>query len=131
MKKRIIKVISAVAILVTAGFAYMIIAQLTGFYIPCVFHSVTGLYCPGCGVSGMCISMAHFDFASAFKHNSAIFIMLPLFAILFVTIIYKYIKTGSFMTSKWQNILIYIMIAVLLVFAVLRNIPCFSFLAPY
>ena len=131
MKKRIIKVISAVAILVTAGFAYMIINKYTGFYIPCVFHLVTGLYCPGCGVSGMCISIAQLDFVSAFKHNSALLVMSPLFVLLFVSIIYRYIKKGSLMTSKWQNVLIFIMIAVLLVFGVLRNIPYFSFLAPY
>lgn len=38
------------------GLAYYIVTQLTPLRIPCLFQKITGLACPGCGIS-------HFAFA--------------------------------------------------------------------
>lgn len=131
MMQRVKKVITAAVIVTAAGFIYWGFINITGFAIPCVFHLITGLYCPGCGVTGMCISLIQLDFLSAFKNNAAILCSLPVFILLSVTLLYSYIKTGSFKCKRWQNIAIYVLIVYFLIFAILRNIPQFSFLAPY
>ncbi|MDY3861362.1 MAG: DUF2752 domain-containing protein [Ruminococcus sp.] len=131
MKLRIKKLTLAAVILIAAGLFYLAVNKLTGFAIPCVFHLVTGLYCPGCGVTGMIISLLHFDFLGAFKHNVAIITALPALLYLFIAALVRYIKTGQTTLTRFQNILLYILIGYFIVFAVLRNIPYFDFLAPY
>ena len=48
-------------------------------FIPCLIHKITGLYCPGCGISRMLISIFHFDFYQAYRYNPWLFILLILF----------------------------------------------------
>lgn len=131
MKSRIRKTTTAAVIIIAAGLLYLIINRTTGFSIPCVFHLVTGLYCPGCGVTGMIVSLSQLDFSGAFKHNCAVMLALPLMLYLFVCFVVKYIKYGCVKLAKFQNILIYFLIGFFILFAVLRNIPAFDFLAPY
>ena len=40
-----------------AGLLYGIFVSYTGLAIPCLFRKVTGLLCPGCGVTGMCVAL--------------------------------------------------------------------------
>lgn len=131
MKSRIRKMTTAAVILIAAGLLYLIINRCTGFAIPCVFHLVTGLNCPGCGISGMFVSLSQLDFAGAFKHNSAIMAASPVILYLSLALMIKYIKTGKIAPTKFQNVLLYILIAYFIIFAILRNIPAFDFLAPY
>ena len=49
-----------------------------GFGIPCMFHILTGLDCPSCGISRMCMALLQLRFADAFRYNPAIFCLLPL-----------------------------------------------------
>lgn len=122
---------SAAIIIIAAGLLYYLINQLTGFAIPCPLNFVTGLHCPGCGISRMFIALLKLDFVSAFRANSAILLALPLAIILAVSMTINYIKKGTAVTSKWQNALIIFLIVYLITFGVLRNIPYFSFLAPH
>lgn len=130
MKKRTQKVISAAAILLAAGILYYFMNRLTGFAIACPIHFVTGLYCPGCGVSRMFICLFELDFVGAFHQNAAILISFPILIILSVFMIVKYIKTGVMANSMLLNIIFVILICYFILFGILRNFPYFSFLAP-
>jgi len=37
--------------------------------IPCPFHSVTGIQCPGCGMTRACIALANGDLGDALRYN--------------------------------------------------------------
>ncbi len=131
IKKRTKKFFAAVIIIITAGLLYYLIIKLTGFAIPCYIRKITGLYCPGCGVTGMCISLLKMDFAGAIKHNFAIVTLLPFLLYIFGVVSYRYIRYCTKNMKKQENILIWIMIGYMIIFGVLRNLPMFSFLTPY
>ena len=92
--------------------------------IPCLFHKITNLYCPGCGATRMFDALFHFDIYKAVSYNAYVFSILILFIIYLIICLIK----RSFITIN--NKVIYVLIMVGIVFAILRNIPNFSFLAP-
>lgn len=122
MKKRIIKVITVSASLIFAGCAYAFLNVYFGFSIPCMFNKITGLQCPGCGVSRMCISLLKLDFEAAFKYNPVIMCMLPIGFVMVINGIRRYVLTGVNRISESENILMIVMIVVLLIFGIVRNI---------
>ncbi len=95
--------------------------------IPCIFYEVTGLYCPGCGITRLCVSLFEGDLYQAFRYNPIIFIDVPIIFILFVLDI---LLKDKKIIKKITNVLIIILIVITVIFGVLRNIPAFSFLAP-
>ena len=111
-------------ILITFFFIVLILYKLN-IPIPCLFHKLTKLYCPGCGVTRMCVSIFKLDFKSAFSYNAYAFILLCLAIIYFIVCIIKH------KLLIIPNLCIYIIIIIGIIFAILRNIPYFSFLAPW
>jgi len=107
---------------------YSIFVELTHIAIPCPIHRLTGFYCPGCGVSRMLLSIIKLDFKKAFSYNQLLFILLPFGLFLFIESIISDIKNRTPLYKKINNIVWYILIAILLIYGVLRNI--FPVLAP-
>ena len=69
-------------LLVAAGLAYAAFTAVTGVGLPCPFHAVTGLWCPGCGASRMCLALLRLDFAEAWSWNPGLMLLLPFLAVL-------------------------------------------------
>lgn len=46
--------------------------------IPCVFHSLTDLVCPGCGMTRACIALTHGQFADAWGYHPFSFLVVGL-----------------------------------------------------
>lgn len=117
--------------LIAAGLFYAFICNLAGRpIIPCLFHMLTGLYCPGCGVSHMCLALLSLDPIAAFKANAAIFLLLPPCLLLGLLMAVHYIKTGDSHPGPIQSIILCCMIIILLLFGLLRNLPGFDWLQP-
>ena len=87
----------------------------------CMFHQLTGLYCPGCGATRALSAMLHGDLRSSLHNNLLLFPLLALIAVLIV-------KPEI---SLKRPVAITI-VAVVLLFTILRNIPVapFTYLAP-
>lgn len=72
-KARLKKLLMNIFLLGMAGLLYGIFVSYTGLAIPCLFRKVTGLLCPGCGVTGMCVALLHLDWRGAFScHPGAV-----------------------------------------------------------
>ena len=123
MKKRINKVIGYISLILVLGLGYAGICFYTGFGIPCMFNTITGLKCSGCGITHMFLAILCLDFKKAFLCNQMLFCLLPLFVIFAAIHIIQYIRKGKMKMSKLENILCYIMIAVLVIWGIIRNIP--------
>lgn len=122
IKGRALKVILIFSIFLAVGLLYAALCRMIGFGIPCVFHSLTGYYCPGCGVSRMFLSLLRFDISGAWKCNPAVLSMLPLGCVIAIDMIACYIKKGEKHPRKWVSVSFCIMIIVLILFGVCRNI---------
>jgi hypothetical protein len=98
----------------------------------CLFNSITGYYCPGCGSQRAVHSLLHFDIAGVVSYN---FLFIPAFLL----IIYHYLHPvlNRFFEWKLPNIFYFkstpwIIFGFVLAFWILRNLPFypFSVLAP-
>lgn len=57
--------------LIGVGFASLLFGLLPenlALY-PCPFHTITGIECPGCGMTRACIALARGDIGNAFQYN--------------------------------------------------------------
>ncbi len=124
-RKRIKRLVLFFAAVLSAGALYAFITDAIGFGIPCVFNLITGLKCPGCGISRMCKSLMVLDFRSAWEYNAAIMCLIVPGAAVCADISVRYIKDGTRAPHKWANAVMCIMICVLLLFGIVRNLPYF------
>ena len=87
----------------------------------CMFHQLTGLYCPGCGATRALSALLHGDIKASLHNN---LLLIPLLSLIAVLLIKPQI-------SLKRPVAIAI-VAVVLGFTILRNIPVapFTYLAP-
>ena len=119
-----------------AGFA-LIAAATVFFFDPathrffpgCTFHKLTGLNCPGCGATRSLHALLHGNFQTALRDN-ALFIA----AIIFFTARGSWFAANHFRGRAHGNFsplkFLWPLLAVAVIFSVLRNLPAFAFLSP-
>jgi len=96
------------------------------FYAPCLFHAITGLYCPGCGSLRAMHQLLHMHFSAAFKLN-------PLFVLSIPLLVYLLLRSRFFKPKKYSSnsdipaFLIWIYLYVVALFWIIRNIPSYPF----
>lgn len=122
MKKRMKKIIVRGIIIALLLICYAVIVITTGKSIPCLIHLLTGLQCPGCGISRMLISMLYGDFRTAFSFHPFLFITWPVLLTLLLNADYRYIKQGRANLSSSMNLVAITYVVLLLVFSIWRNL---------
>ncbi len=117
--------------LVAAGILTLfVIPKFTSVHTGCIFNKITGLYCPGCGISRGLYSILRGDISRAIHYNLLLVTAVPLSAIWCIV---RIITSESILNiKKYDNKVIAFFISIVLIFAVLRNIqsPVFIFLRP-
>jgi len=99
------------------------------FYPVCQFHRLTGLNCPGCGMTRAFYALLHGKFSAALRDNALLVLALGLLAIRcswFGWNKFCQRANGEFFPVGF----LWPLLALALVFAALRNLPTFAFLAP-
>jgi Protein of unknown function (DUF2752) len=100
-----------------------------GFYPVCAFHALTGLNCPGCGMTRALYALLHGNFPVALKDN----------ALLVLALLGLAVRSGHFILRKLKNQpatfnlspkLLWSLLALAVAFAVVRNLPGFEWLSP-
>lgn len=119
--------ISIPIVLLALGIFYYTINPETFAYTPkCIFNSITGLHCPGCGTQRALHEVLHGNIWTGLQHN---------FLLLFAAIIipYKLYVSNKSTNSSKKHILHHFaspwfILAIVLGFWILRNIPLDPFL---
>ena len=124
-KARLKKLLMNIFLLGMAGLLYGIFVSYTGLASPCLFRKVTGLLCPGCGVTGMCVALLHLDWRGAFSCHPVLFVLLLPLTAVFICSAAGYVQNGRFWFARWQNLILYVSVAALVIFGVVRNLVRF------
>lgn len=129
-KTRLFRVLRILGLLLVLGLGYALILRWMGRGLRCPFHTLTGLLCPGCGVSRMCLALLAGDWAGAWRANPALLLLTPVIAVLLGLRTVRYVRGGPAKAPAWEN-RVWIGAAVLLAaFGVLRNLPGMTMLTP-
>jgi hypothetical protein len=110
--------------------AYFLVVATVG--LPCLFHEMTHLYCPGCGATRAVWALTKGDFGLAARQNAwFVFLILPWVASLGL-VWFTRSKASGEAIGVWSNRLTYVTAYAAIGFFVLRNVPLpvFDFLRP-
>ena len=124
-------VAGAAAVCALGGAAMLrVVDPNAGGLWPCAFHVVTGLHCPGCGLTRMLHALVHGDVARAWTMNPLAVIALPLLA----SMLLQWWLARPLLPA-WLDRHVHdgrVWIVALVVFGVLRNLPFapFAWMAP-
>jgi hypothetical protein len=100
-----------------------------GFYPVCLFHELTGLNCPGCGMTRSLYALLHGNVRLALKDNALFLLTLVALAVWggrFGVRIIRHQPATFNLSSK----MLWLLIVVAFVFAVIRNLPGVEWLSP-
>jgi hypothetical protein len=100
-----------------------------GFYPVCMFHSLTGLNCPGCGMTRALYALLHGNVRLALKDNALFVLALAALAVWGARFVFLKSKNQP-ATFNVPPKFLWGFLVVAFVFAVTRNLPGFSFLSP-
>ena len=126
-------IIVSSAALLTISLYFFIYPLYQQYFPKCIFHNLTGLYCPLCGTQRAISSLLHGNILLATKDNLLVIAALTLFVFLSAAFFFKprnrkNINYRIIYSSTFLRAVLF----VLVVFTIVRNIPVYPFtlLAP-
>ena len=130
-KKRTIIVILLFILSIIFLLIYKIINNIYHVGIPCIFHRITRLYCPGCGMTRAIFSLLNLDIKQAIRNNILVVIVIPFIIIYIINYIYIWINDLKKDPSKiFPKYIWYSLLIITILFGIIRNIKYFYWLNP-
>lgn len=102
------------------------------FFPKCPLYATTGVYCPGCGSQRAIHNLLHFNIRGVFDQNALFIPAILLLAYHYLTKAIQKRRGGPVRTVLHRSSTPWILLAIILLFWVLRNLPYYPFhlLAP-
>ena len=112
------------------GYLYINDPSKGGVYLRCPLHAVTGLWCPGCGMTRAAYKLVHGDIAGSLGTNLFLPIAIVLVGALLLDSWSRSRRSAGGVLAKvpigaWVSL-----VGAFVVFGVLRNFSAFAALAP-
>ena len=122
MGSRLLKIIRMYIILALIAAAYYIFYTWSGYGIPCLFRTITGFSCPGCGISRMFAALFKGNIKEAFEFNQFVFAMLPAAILYAIRYTYYYVRDGRCRDGRIMTCIEWGVATAFIIFGVIRNI---------
>ncbi len=120
--------LAGIAAMSAAGFALRYFnPETAGFFPVCPLFKVTGLACPGCGLTRGMHAFLHGDFLTALDYNLLLPAVLLVAGVLLVTLFSIFARGRGVNFKFFTPKLIYGFFIFALVFSVVRNLPFYPF----
>lgn len=94
---------------------------------PCLFHTITGLHCPGCGSTRALHALASGNLAAALGYNPLVVAVLPLACAWAVARVWKTLRQDPTPVRLPRHAST-VALVIIVLFFVLRNLPWWPFL---
>lgn len=105
--------------------------HVPGAWGSCVFYQATGLWCPGCGGLRAVNDLTHLDVAGALSSNAVAVGLVALLTAGWGLWAWAALTRRTLPWHRWVTpVRVYALLAVVLGFSVLRNLPGFEALGP-
>ncbi len=113
--------LAAGALLLAAAVVYMVFDPSVHAYPRCMFLTLTGWECPGCGSQRAIHALLHGRVAEAWAYNALLLIELPIFAAYALTGLApgRWPRLHRFITSR---VFILSLLSVIIIWTILRNL---------
>lgn len=108
--------------LLALGLAYAAFVTATGYFLPCPFRALTGLLCPGCGVTHLGLALLRLDFPAAWAANPGLFLALLPLGVLAALALCRYLTDGRVAFPGAERVLAWALIVWLLIWGAVRNV---------
>ncbi len=98
----------------------------------CLFHEKTGLFCPGCGATRSALALSNGDWFGAMRNNVLFVSSLALSGVWVVAsaMSEKFPEVKTLRFFRFRLWFVWWILATLIAFTLLRNIPAMDFLRP-
>ena len=124
---RILAAGGLVAAMLGSGLVWYFDPTKAGFFPVCPLYSMTGLACPGCGLTRGFHALFHGDFLTAIDYNALIPLFVLIFAFLFVSMVLVAVRGKGLLKLTQSPKLLFGFFVLLVVFGVVRNLPYYPF----
>ena len=91
---RLKSVVVALGGIITGVGIILLVFMRIGYGVPCVFRVITGLLCPGCGMTHALIALIHGNFIGAFQYNVLSVTVCPLLLVYMGIRVFRFIHKG-------------------------------------
>lgn len=116
--------VAALAVGAAAAVAVVYRLDPLGSLIPCPYLALTGLACPGCGLTRAVHFLLHADVATAFSYNPLVFLAVP------AALTYASAPrvAGDVRGARVRTSLAWVMVVITLAFWIWRNTPWYPWM---
>lgn len=118
-------------LLLIAGAAYLFVFEpgKSGYFPGCLFRSLTGFTCPGCGSTRALHEILHGEFVTAFTLNPLLLLAIPFLVFVFLRYSVTVLRGRAPRPITVPVPFVYAIALVVLSFWVFRNTPFYPFVS--
>ena len=114
-------ILAAIAIVIAALFA-LFPEVFARFKFPCMFHEITGLYCPGCGGTRAVKALLGGHVVKSFLYNPVVLYGAVMYILFMGSQLLERLTRGKVKGLKYRHLYLWLALVIVVVNCLVRNI---------